>query len=225
MTRLLDIFLSSIAIIILSPILISTILILKLTGEGEVFFLQKRVGIDKITFMLVKFATMLKNSENIGTGTITVFEDPRILPFGHFLRRTKLNELPQLFNILYGTMSIIGPRPQTKRCYEAFPKSSIEYIKRVKPGLSGIGSIIFRDEELMMHNHEDPGMFYDKVIMPYKGLLEEWFVVNKSLYIYFLAIFMTVWAVLIPTTKMAWKIFKDLPDPPEVLKQELNYPS
>ena len=130
MTRLLDIFFSSLAIFIFSPILICIVIILRFTGEGEVFFLQDRVGKDKKNFTLFKFATMLKDSENIGTGTITLHNDPRILPFGSFLRKTKLNELPQLFNILNGTMSVIGPRPQTKRCYEAFPLASIEQIKK-----------------------------------------------------------------------------------------------
>ena len=222
MTRLLDIFFSSIAILFLSPFLIGTTIILKFTGEGEVLFLQKRVGQYRINFMLFKFATMLKNSENIGTGTITVFEDPRILPFGHFLRKTKLNELPQLFNILYGKMSIIGPRPQTIRCYEAFPLSSIDYIKRVKPGLSGIGSIVFRDEELMLNNHENPDIFYDKVIMPYKGILEEWFVENNNVYTYFKLITLTILVVINSNTKIAWKFFNDLPPPPVELLKYFN---
>ena len=222
MTRLLDIFFSSIAILFLSPFLIGTTIILKFTGEGEVLFLQKRVGQYRINFMLFKFATMLKNSENIGTGTITVFEDPRILPFGHFLRKTKLNELPQLFNILYGKMSIIGPRPQTIRCYEAFPLSSIDYIKRVKPGLSGIGSIVFRDEELMLNNHENPDIFYDKVIMPYKGILEEWFVKNNNVYTYFKLITLTILVVINSNTKIAWKFFNDLPPPPVELLKYFN---
>ena len=111
MQRLLDILLSGIAILILSPLFLLIILILSITGEREIFFKQDRIGINKTNFGLLKFVTMLKNSENTGAGTVTLKNDYRVLPFGKFLRKTKLNELPQLFNILKGDMSVIGPRP------------------------------------------------------------------------------------------------------------------
>jgi lipopolysaccharide/colanic/teichoic acid biosynthesis glycosyltransferase len=168
---------------------------------------------------------MLKNSPNIGTGTVTMKGDPRVLPVGAFLRKTKINELPQLLNIFFGDMSVIGPRPLTSQTFGAYSESTQLLINQVRPGLSGIGSIIFRGEEEIMHGASASVDFYANIIAPYKGKLEEWFVVNKSLCIYFLAIIVTVWTVLHPSTKMAWKIFKDLPDPPEVLKQELNYPN
>ena len=103
---------------------------------------------------------MLKNSENIGTGTITVSNDPRVLPFGKFLRRTKINELPQLFNIILGDMSIIGPRPQTERCFNAFPIKSQNIIKKMKPGLSGLGSLVFRNEDQMMADNSNANQFF-----------------------------------------------------------------
>ena len=121
--RFSDIIVSVIALILLIPFFIPIIITLKLTGEGEVFYFQQRIGLKNSTFQIWKFATMLKNSQNIGTGTITIKDDPRILPIGKFLRYTKLNELPQLLNIFIGDMSIIGPRPQTQRCYDAFPKN------------------------------------------------------------------------------------------------------
>ena len=92
--------------------LVPVAIVLRLTGEGEVFFLQERVGKDGKPFKLYKFATMLKNSPNMGTGTVTLKHDPRVLPVGRFLRKTKINELPQLLNILIGDMSVVGPRPQ-----------------------------------------------------------------------------------------------------------------
>src|SRR6185369_2253365 len=119
--RFLDIFLSALALIVLSPLLVPIVIALRLTGEGEVFFIQSRVGRGGRMFGLYKFATMLKNSPNMGTGTVTLSGDPRILPLGKFLRKTKINELPQLLNILKGDMSIVGPRPQTQRCFAAFP--------------------------------------------------------------------------------------------------------
>jgi len=185
-----------------------------MSGEGEIFFLQDRVGKGGKLFKLFKFATMLKNSPSIGTGTVTLKNDPRILPMGHLLRKTKINELPQLLNILNGDMSIIGPRPQTQRCFDAFPSKSQMAIVQVRPGLSGIGSIIFRDEENMMHGHDDPAHFYDNVIMPYKGALEEWYVANQNLSSYSWLIVLTVWVVLFPQSKAAWHVLTSLPSPP-----------
>ena len=223
MDRFFDILFSGVALLILSPLLLSIVIILRLTGEGEVFFLQDRIGKGGERFKLFKFATMLKNSPNIGTGTVTMRDDPRVLPVGIFLRKTKINELPQLLNIFFGDMSIIGPRPLTAQTFEAYSESTQRIITRVRPGLSGVGSIIFRDEEEIMHGATASVDFYVNVIAPYKGALEEWFASNKSLYIYFLAIFVTIWTVLIPSTKIAWKVFKDLPEPPTELKQVLNH--
>jgi len=223
MDRFFDILFSGIALVFLSPLLIPVVITLRLTGEGEVFFLQKRVGKDYKKFNLFKFATMLKNSPSMGTGTVTIKSDPRVLPVGRFLRKTKINELPQLLNIFIGDMSIIGPRPLTSETFEAYSNSTKNLIKQVRPGLSGIGSIIFRDEEEIMQGTNASVDFYNNVIAPYKGELERWFVSNKSLYIYFLAIFITAWSVLIPSTKIAWKVFKDLPEPSTELKQALKY--
>ncbi len=224
MERLFDIFFSTIALLILSPLFIPIIFILKLTGEGEIFFLQERVGRDGKVFKLIKFATMLKDSPNIGTGTITMKEDPRVLPFGKFLRKTKINELPQLLNILIGDMSVIGPRPMTSQTFNSYSSDTQKIINQVRPGLSGIGSIVFRGEEEIMQGDSASIDFYNNIIAPYKGSLEEWFVKNKGLNIYFLSIFITICIVLFPNTKLVWKIFRDLPEPPDNLKQALNFP-
>jgi lipopolysaccharide/colanic/teichoic acid biosynthesis glycosyltransferase len=223
MDRFFDILFAGIALLFLSPLLIPILIILRFTGEGEVFFLQERIGKCGKKFMLFKFATMLKNSPNIGTGTVTMRGDPRVLPVGTFLRKTKINELPQLLNIFFGDMSVIGPRPLTTQTFEAYSENTQSFIKQVRPGLSGVGSIIFRGEEDIMHGAKASVDFYANVIAPYKGSLEEWFVSNKSMYIYFVAIFVTAWAVLIPSSKIAWKVFKDLPKPPAELKQALNF--
>ena len=223
MDRVFDILFSGIALLILSPLLVPIVITLKLTGEGEVFFLQERVGKDGEKFKLLKFATMLKNSPNIGTGTVTMRGDPRVLPVGTFLRKTKINELPQLLNIFFGDMSIVGPRPLTSQTFGAYSENTQDLIKQVRPGLSGVGSIIFRGEEEIMHGATASVDYYANVIAPYKGALEEWFISNKSLNIYFVVIFVTAWAVLFPSTKLAWRMFKDLPKPPTELKQALNY--
>jgi lipopolysaccharide/colanic/teichoic acid biosynthesis glycosyltransferase len=187
------------------------------TGEGEIFFTQSRVGRGGKHFRLYKFATMLKNSPNMGTGTVTVKNDPRVLPMGGLLRKTKINELPQLINIFNGDMSVIGPRPQTQRCFDAFSITSQNEIIKVRPGLSGIGSIIFRDEDDMMHVNNDPDKFYDEIVMPYKGSLEAWYVSNQNIFSYFSLISLTIWVVLGFSSGLVWKLFEDLPLPPEEL--------
>ena len=151
MIRFFDIIFSSTALVVLSPLFLMVMIILRFTGEGEVFFRQNRVGKDGTKFKVIKFATMLKASPNIGTGTVTVKNDPRILPFGKILRRAKINQLPQLINVLKGEMSIIGPRPQDQRCFDAFREEDKAEILKVRPGLSGIGAIYFRDEENLLH--------------------------------------------------------------------------
>lgn len=221
MQRLFDIIFSGLALIVLAPLLVPVMIALRLTGEGEVFFRQQRVGLHGVPFGLLKFATMLKDSPNLGTGTITTKNDPRVLPFGQFLRKAKINELPQLINILKGDMSIIGPRPQTRRCFDAFPKRSQDKIIQVRPGLSGIGSVAFRGEEDMMDAAQDPDALYDDVIMPYKGLLEEWYVTHRSLWNYSLLIAITAWVVIFPQSQLIWRVFSELPKPPDTLASYL----
>jgi lipopolysaccharide/colanic/teichoic acid biosynthesis glycosyltransferase len=222
MQRVLDIFFSVAALLVLTPLLLPVVVVLRLTGEGEVFFRQSRVGKSGRMFGLLKFVTMLKNSPHMGTGTVTLKGDPRVLPVGRWLRRTKINEFPQLLNILAGDMSVVGPRPQTIRCFNAFPPRSQQLILTVRPGLSGIGSIIFRDEEEIMGGQADANRFYDEVIMPYKGLLEEWYVSNQGLSIYLILIGLTIWVIFFPRSQLVWRIFRNLPEPPEQLARLLR---
>ena len=223
MQRILDIFFSGLALLILSPLLVPIAIVLRFSGEGEIFYLQERVGYKGKIFKLFKFATMLKNSPSIGTGTVTVKADPRVLPVGKFLRKTKINELPQLLNIFLGEMSIVGPRPQTPRCFAAFSPLAQDVIKEVKPGLSGIGSIIFRGEEDILADNNSSLEFYDQVIAPYKGLLEEWYVKNQNIYTYLKVIWVTAWIVFFPKSRLGWLMFSGLPVPPDVLVKSLNY--
>ena len=108
--------------IILSPLLFPIIVILRFSGEGEIFFLQDRIGKSGKVFKLLKFATMLKDTPNIGSGTLTIKNDPRILPVGKLLRRTKINELPQIINVIKGDISIVGPRPVLEQDWKLYLK-------------------------------------------------------------------------------------------------------
>ena len=211
--RLFDLVLSSIALVILLPIFIPIIVILKFTAEGEVFYFQERIGINNSTFHIWKFATMLKNSMNMGSKSITLQNDFRVTKVGKFLRKTKINELPQIINILKGDISIVGPRPLVTKTFKAYNAEIQSKIYNVKPGLTGIGSIIFRDEESIISavTNEDPHDFYKRIIAPYKGELEMWYQNHCSLYLDFQLIFMTAYVIFFPETRLYEKWFSDLP--------------
>jgi lipopolysaccharide/colanic/teichoic acid biosynthesis glycosyltransferase len=131
---------------------------------------------------------------------------------GTFLRKTKINELPQLINILKGDMSIIGPRPLVDKTFDPYPEHVKKSIYNAKPGLSGIGSIIFRDEEkLLSETKMDPANFYKEFVSPYKGELEMWYQKNLSFKIDILLIFLTVWVIVFSKSELPYRLFKDLP--------------
>ena len=151
---------------------------------------------------------MLEDSPNLKGGDITSGDDPRVLPVGMFLRKTKINELPQLINILFGDISIVGPRPLTPRNFEFYDIKTQDAIAKIKPGLTGIGSIVFRDEESIIHSSsKSPKKCYQEDITPYKGKLEKWFSLNKSLNLYFLLILITVWVVFFPKSGIVLECF------------------
>jgi len=211
--RVLDILVSFITIIIIFPFFLVIIIILKLTAEGEIFYFQERIGFKNKKFLIWKFATMLKNSINMGTGSITLRDDFRVTKIGKYLRITKINELPQLINILKGDLSLVGPRPLVQNDFDAYSINYRNKIYNVKPGLTGIGSIIFRDEELIISNVKDvdPHSFYKREIAPYKGELEMWYQDNRSFRLDLLIIFLTAWTILFPKNRLHEKLFKDLP--------------
>mgnify|MGYP000860517086 CR=1 FL=1 len=214
--RFIDIILSTTAILILSPLLIPIMVILKLTGEGYIFYKQERIGQNGKPFNLLKFATMFKDSPNMEGGNITAKSDPRILPFGKFLRKYKINELPQIINILFGDMSIVGRRPTVREHYNFYSQDVKNIISKYKPGLSGIASIVFRNEEQYFVNKDatENKKFYEEVIAPYKGELELWYCENQSIIIDILLIIVTISAVFVQSSKLHNYFFRDLPKHP-----------
>ena len=217
--RFFDIFFSLLALICLLPLFVPIVIILLTTGEREVFYKQKRVGYHKKHFSLLKFATMLKDSPSIGAGEITLKDDPRVLPFGHFLRKTKINELPQLINIILGHISIVGPRPMVPNTFQKYSVEAQLELSKVKPGLTGVGSIIFRDEEKFLEGESNPQEFYDNFIIPYKKDLEIWFTKNASLKTYFMIIFLTGWVIFFSSSRLPHQFLKGLPSPPVQLQR------
>lgn len=216
--RLFDIVSSVLAIVVLSPLLVPVIIILLSTGEHYIFYGQKRVGFKNRQFKIWKFSTMLKASPSLGTGSLTVKNDPRVFPFGRFLRRTKINELPQIFNILTGDMSTVGPRPQMEIDFLKFPEHVQSVIYNAVPGMTGIGSIIFRDEEKWISAYDgDKHEFYRSHIAPYKGELEIWYQEHLSFRTDVMLVFLTAWVIFFPKSDLAYKIFSDMPARPEYL--------
>lgn len=210
--RFFDIVFSFAALIMLLPLFIPIIILLLLTGEHEVFYKQERVGYRNKIFRIWKFATMLKNSPNMGSGDVTTRNDPRVTPMGKFLRMSKLNELPQLINILKGDMSFVGPRPLMKAGFDRYSNEMKEKVYRVKPGLTGIGSIVFRDEELIITQSSlPPHECYRQIILPYKGAVEIWYQQHFSFYTDFMILFLTAWQIVFPKSELVYKVFPSLP--------------
>ena len=193
----------------LSPVFVVTIVCLKFTGEGEAFYLQSRIGKDSKVFKLFKFATMLKDSPNMGSGTVTLKDDNRVLPVGKVLRKYKINELPQLINVFIGDVGLVGPRPQTPSCFDAFTTKQQAQIVTVRPGLSGIGPLVFRGEEDLLEGGDSVLDLYNNVIGPYKGDVELWYIANENLRTYFKIILATIWVVSVPRSNLVWTWFDD----------------
>ena len=208
--RFVDFSLSLLALIILSPLLVPVMIILKLTGEYEVFFLQKRIGYKNKEFNIWKFATMMKNSPTMGTGEITLRDDPRVTPVGRVLRRTKINELPQLINVLKGDMSIVGPRPLMRESFDLYSPEVQRVIYKTRPGITGIGSVIFRDEEKIMSESKDVQATYRRVFR-YKGDVEMWYQERISVFTDLMIIFLTAWNMVFTKSRLVYTIFPSLP--------------
>lgn len=215
MKRLLDVIASVIALALFLPFGLVIAVILRFTGEGEVFYLQQRVGKGGKPFGLLKFASMLKDSPNLGLGTVTLADDPRVLPFGRFLRKTKLNEVPQLINVLKGDISLVGPRPLTAQTFGYYAPDVQEKIVEVIPGVTGVASIVFRDEEgVVARLGKSPIECHRQYIAPYKGQLELWYIGHRGLWLDAKIVVLTALAVLGMGGQSYTRILGDLPPPP-----------
>jgi lipopolysaccharide/colanic/teichoic acid biosynthesis glycosyltransferase len=209
--RLIDLILAGAMLIVLAIPLLIIMLILRYTGEGEVFYQQQRFGFQNRPFGVWKFVTMRKDSEK--TGTITVGGDPRVLPVGKFLRATKINELPQLWNVITGEMSLVGPRPLTTQAFDLYPDHYKPLVYQSKPGLTGIGSVVFRHEEqILAQSGKERLTCYREDIMPLKGALEAWYLENRSTSVDMKIMLLTAIAILRPGSQLHHRWLKNLPD-------------
>lgn len=222
--RFFDVLFSFFGLLILAPLFFVVIIILRFSGDGEIFYLQERMGHNNKRFHIYKFASMIKNSSMIGNKTVTLRDDPRITKFGKFLRITKINELPQILNVLKGEMSFVGPRPLLITGFKKYNIDVQKIIYLSKPGITGIGSLIFRDEELLVTTfknttNEDPLLYYKSHIYPYKGTVESWYFNNRSLFTDLKILFLTFWSLFFMKSNLVFKMLKTLPNKPIILTE------
>lgn len=177
--RLFDIGFSALALLIVAPLLLLAALWIKLDSPGPVFFRQVRVGRHGREFRIYKFRTMRTDAERRGP-QITVGADARITSSGHFLRRYKLDELPQFLNVLLGDMSVVGPRPEVPRYVAMYPAGQRETVLRVRPGITDIASLEYKDENDLLGRSDDPERTYVEQVMPTKLALCERYVLERS---------------------------------------------
>lgn len=219
--RSIDIILSTVGLLFISPLFLCIMILLKVTGEKEIFYLQERMGLNNKPFYIYKFATMLKDSPNMGNKTLTVRNDPRITKVGRILRITKINELPQILNVIKGDMALVGPRPLLVKSFQNYTPEVQAVIYKNRPGITGLGSLVFRDEERLVTAYKklgkDPVQYYRTYIYPYKGALEQWYYHNASLLVDFKILFLTFWSLVNSNSEMVYKTFNNLPIKPASL--------
>ena len=188
--RLLDIVLSLLGLLFLLPIFLILAVWMKFDSQGSIFFRQIRVGKDGRDFRIYKFRTMIVNAEKMGI--ITIGErDPRITNSGYFLRKYKLDELPQLINVLKGEMSFVGPRPEVRKYVEMYNQEQLK-ILTVKPGITDYASIEYINEDEILGKSSDPEKTYIEEIMPQKIKYNMKYINNKTVIEYFKIIFLTI---------------------------------
>jgi lipopolysaccharide/colanic/teichoic acid biosynthesis glycosyltransferase len=194
MIRVFDIFLSITALILASPVFVLISLGIKVDSPGPIFYVQNRVGKGNVDFMLIKFRSMYLNSENKGFITIGTRE-PRITRLGYYIRKYKLDELPQLLNVLKGDMSLVGPRPEVRKYVQTYSEEQ-KLVLSVKPGITDYASIKFINENELLTASADPEKTYIDEIIPSKIDLNMIFINAPSLNQYFRIIFLTLKSIL-----------------------------
>jgi lipopolysaccharide/colanic/teichoic acid biosynthesis glycosyltransferase len=190
-----------ILLIAISPVLLFVGLVVKLTSPGPLFYKQKRVGLAGREFEIIKFRTMYVGSDRNGPA-VTAAGDCRITPIGVFLRKSKLDEVPQLFNVIRGDMSLVGPRPQVPKFVNHFDTKYKELVLSVRPGVTGPTSLFFRNEEQMLEDIDDREAYYIARILPMKLEMDAWYVLNQSIGKDAVIVGVTIWLLYIPVVSV-----------------------
>ncbi|GAA0758151.1 sugar transferase [Clostridium sartagoforme] len=191
--RIFDFIASLIGCIILTPVYVIIALLIKLTSKGPIFFKQKRIGRYGNEFNILKYRTMVVNAERIGR-QITIGNDSRVTRIGYFLRKYKLDELPQLINVLKGDMSLVGPRPEVPKYVELYNENQ-KRVLEVRPGITDYASIEYRDENSILGNVKNPEEYYINIIMPHKIDLNMKYIENNNIFIDIAIIFKTIFNI------------------------------
>jgi len=192
--RIFDVTASIIGLIVLLPLFIIIAILIKLNDKGPIFYKQKRIGQNFKPFELLKFRTMVVNADKIGPA-VTKDGDPRITKIGKFLRKTKLDELPQLWNVIRGDMSIVGPRPEVEK-YIQYYKDDYKEILKVRPGITDYATIKFRNEEEILSKYDDTESAYIKYVLPEKIKLYKTYIKEISFFTDLKIIFWTLWRIV-----------------------------
>ena len=194
MKRLFDLFLAITGLLITGPLMLLIGILIRATSPGPIFFRQIRVGRHEKYFRIYKFRTMVQEAEKLGT-SVTTQTDPRITPLGRFLRNTKLDELPQLINVLKGDMSIVGPRPDVPEIVAAYTPE-MRKIFNIRPGVTSLATLHLKDEESILAGVKDPDKFYKDVLVPLKVKLAMGQVKKKSFFFDLMIVLQTIYVLL-----------------------------
>jgi lipopolysaccharide/colanic/teichoic acid biosynthesis glycosyltransferase len=176
--RFIDITISLLALLLLAPVFLILAVVIKLTSRGPVFYKGRRVGRRGEIFLMHKFRSMVVNADRIGTD-LTPQGDPRVTKVGRFLRKTKVDEIPQVIDVLRGKMSLVGPRPESP-LYARYYDDRQKHVLSVRPGMMGPAQIKYRNEELMLKGREDPDEYYVQELMPRKLEIDLGYIENMS---------------------------------------------
>lgn len=193
-TRFFDVLISTVLLVVLSPFLLIIALLIIATSKGPAIFVQQRVGKNNINFNIYKFRTM---RVKISGTAITIGRDKRITRIGRLLRKLKLDELPQLFNVVKGDMSLVGPRPEIRRYVDMYKPEDM-FVLSVRPGITDYASLQYRNENELLAKADNPEKFYIDVVVPAKLALNKHYISNKGLKAYFFIIFRTILTVFNP---------------------------
>ncbi len=194
MKRLFDIIASFFGLLLIFPILLIVSILIKLDSKGGVFYRQVRVGKGGVDFRIFKFRTMHTDADKLGLITIGG-RDPRVTKIGYYLRKYKLDELPQLINVLVGDMSFVGPRPEVRKYVDLYTEEQRKVLQ-VRPGITDLASIEFRNENEILEQQQNPNQYYIDVIMPHKININLKYLQNRSLLTDIGVIFKTFLAIL-----------------------------
>jgi lipopolysaccharide/colanic/teichoic acid biosynthesis glycosyltransferase len=197
--RLFDVLAAGAGLLVLAPLLLAVALWIKLDSRGPVLFRQVRIGRHGVPFEIYKFRTMADRpgADSGGAGPqLTVGQDPRVTRAGRFLRHYKLDELPQLLNVLEGTMSLVGPRPEVPRYVECYPPAARSAVLSVRPGITDLAAILYRDESTILGQARDPERAYVETILPVKLEYYQRYVRERSFWLDLRIIFRTLAAIV-----------------------------